>query len=134
MAKEQPDHASTNHLTRAAAGSSRTRPPSVTAIGWLFIVAGTVGVTYHAKEFRIPPSAEVLWVLLVRLLAIVCGLFVLRGANWARWLALAWVAYHVGLSALHSVSETAVHAALLAVVAFVLLRPRASAFFRAHQS
>jgi hypothetical protein len=39
-------------------------------------------------------------------------------------------AYHVILSAFHSVSETIAHAALFAVVAYVLLRPKASAYFR----
>ena len=36
-------------------------------------------------------------------LAIVCGVFLLRGHNWARWLALAWIAFHVVLSAFHAI-------------------------------
>ena len=115
-----------------ATQSKARRPLSVTVIGWLFVAAGIVGVVYHATELdrRSPFESDVVWVLLVRLLAIVAGVFMLRGANWARWLAIAWIAYHVILSAFHSVSETVAHAVLFAVIAYVLLRPGASAYFR----
>lgn len=108
------------------------RPLSVTVIGWLFVAAGVVGLAYHATELNAPGpfDSEVVWVLIVRLLAIVGGAFLLRGADWARWLLLAWIAYHVALSAFHSWSQTVVHAALLAGVAVVLLRPDAAAYFR----
>jgi uncharacterized membrane protein HdeD (DUF308 family) len=108
------------------------RPLSVTVIACLFVAAGIVGVAYHATELNVRGLFEndAVWVLLVRLLAIVAGFFMLRGANWARWLALAWIAFHVILSAFHSVSETVAHAVLFAVVAYVLLRPEAAAYFR----
>jgi hypothetical protein len=108
------------------------RPRSVTAIAFLFAAAGIVGVAYHATELDIrrPFEDDAGWVLLVRLLAIVAGVFMFRGANWARWLALAWLAFHVVLSAWHSVSETIAHAVLLAVIAYVLFRPNAAAYFR----
>ena len=35
---------------------------------------------------------------LTELLAMVSGAFMLRGHNWARWLALAWIIFHVILS------------------------------------
>jgi hypothetical protein len=108
------------------------RPRSVTVIGWLFIAAGIVGLVYHASELKTsgPLDDEAVWVLLLRLLAVIGGAFVLRGADWARWLVLAWIAYHVVLSAFHSWSETAVHAVLLAGVTYLLLRPEAGAYFR----
>ena len=110
-----------------------TRPLSVTVIGYLFIIAGVVGAGYHAAELKADGPVEVglIWVLFVRLLAILFGVFMLRGRNWARWLLLAWIAYHVVLSAFHTVSELAVHGLLLVAVAFFLLHPRASAYFRA---
>lgn len=115
---------------------SNGRPRSVTVIGWLFVAAGIVGFVYHATELTTtgPVDSDVVWVLFVRLLAIVGGAFMLRGADWARWLVLAWIAYHVVLSAFHSWSETAVHAVLLAGVAVILLRPEASAYFRPTRS
>jgi hypothetical protein len=113
--------------------TERKRPRSVTVISWLFIATGIVGFAYHASELntRSPFESDAVLVLFVRLLAIVAGVFMLRGADWARWLALAWLGFHVILSALHSVSETLMHMALLAGAAYVLLRPKATAYFRA---
>ncbi len=73
------------------------RPLSVTLVGWLFIAAGIVGIAYHATEFNAsdPFGYDLLLALGVRILAIVGGAFALRGANWARWLLLVWLAYHV---------------------------------------
>lgn len=108
------------------------RPRSVTLVSYLFIAAGLIGLGYHGLELsaRRPLQVDLVWVLFVRLLAVVGGLFVLRGDDWARWLLLAWLAYHVVLGALHSPSEAAAHAVLLAGVAYVLLRAPASAYFR----
>ena len=110
----------------------RKRPLSITVIGWLFVAAGAVGLAYHATEFRTtrPFQYDVLWVCLVRLLAILCGLLVLRGRNWARWGLLVWIAYHVILSAFHALSELVIHSVLFAVIAYFLFRPQASAYFR----
>ena len=109
------------------------RPLSVTVISWLFIAAGVVGVGYHATEFKThgPFQYELLWVCLVRLFAVLSGLFMLRGCNWARWLLLVWIAYHVILSGFHSLSELVIHGLLFAVVAYFLLRRQASVYFRA---
>lgn len=109
------------------------RPRSVTVIGCLFVAVGIVGFAYHAAELDTQSlfESDAILVLLVRLLAIVGGVFILRGADWARWLALVWLGYHVILSAFHSFPEALMHMALLAVIAYLLLRPEASAYFRA---
>ena len=110
----------------------KKRPISVTIIAWLFIAAGLVGLTYHLTEFDInsPSQFELVLVLILRVLVIVCGVFILRGSNWARWLLLVWIAYHLVLSAFHSTSELAMHSVLLAVVAYFLLRRESSVYFR----
>jgi hypothetical protein len=107
-------------------------PRSVTVISWIFIAAGVVGFAYHATEFKThgPFQYDLLWVCLVRLLAVLSGLFMLRGRNWARWLLLAWTAFHVILSAFHSLFELVVHGLLFAVVAYFLLCRQASVYFR----
>src|SRR5438874_1338460 len=107
------------------------RPRSVTVIGWLFIATGVVGLAYHATEFKPqnPFPSNLLWVGFVRLLAVVGGAFVLRGSAAARWLVLAWLGYHVALSAFHSLSEVVFHALLLAVISWLLFRPAPSAYF-----
>lgn len=104
------------------------RPLSVTILAWLFIAVGVVSFIYgfplhgvHADDFL----AES-----VRLSGIVAGLFILRGENWARWLALSWIAFHAGLSAFHSLRETAIHTLFCIVFAIILFRPNATQYFR----
>ena len=64
------------------------------------------------------------------MVAVIAGIFMFRGRNWARWLWLSWVAFHVAISFLNKLSEVMVHAAMLAVFAFLLFRPAASAYFQ----
>jgi hypothetical protein len=107
------------------------RPLSVTIIGYLFIAAGTIGVIYHARELKeIFKQQEVIWTLTVRLLAIIGGVFMLRGANWARWLSVLWIAYHVVLSFFHPAGELAMHAILMIIIVIALFNKKANAYFR----
>ena len=109
------------------------RPLSITIVGWIFIAVGIVGLIYHSTH---PNEEYILWILVVRFLALVCGVCMLFRQNWARWLAAAWLAYHVYLSlndylSLHDkVSSLIVHALLLVVIAFFLFRPSSTAYFR----
>jgi hypothetical protein len=68
----------------------RNAPLSITIIGCLFVVAGAVGLVYHATEFKAggPLQYDAVWVCLLRLVAIICGAFMLRGNNLARSLLL----------------------------------------------
>jgi hypothetical protein len=105
----------------------KSRPLAVTIIGWMFIVSGGVGLTYHLLPQHIGEQhsiGELVWVSLVRLAAVLGGGFMLYGFNWARWLLVAWIAYHVVLSAFHSVAEVAVHGVLFGVVVFFLFGPK----------
>lgn len=110
----------------------RKRPLWVTATGLLFIAAGIFGFVHHAAEFDFgaPDRYEQVWILALRLLAIVGGVFVLRGASWARWTLILWVAYHVGISFGHSTWSVVIHALLLVMVTWALLTPISSAYFR----
>lgn len=103
----------------------KNQPLAVIIIGFVMLAAGLVGVLYHATELRTNEAIryDVLWVLLVRALAIVAGVFLLLGKYWARWLTLAWMAFHVVVSMFHSVTEVLLHAAFLIVLAYFLLRP-----------
>lgn len=106
------------------------RPLPVTLIGFLFIAVGLVGVVYHASELTtLFTESDAGWVLLLRVLAIVGGLFVLRGANWARWLVLGWITFHVVVSVSHSPAELAMHAVLMVVVAVALFYRQANIYF-----
>jgi hypothetical protein len=107
------------------------RPLFVTLISCLFIVAGAMGIVYHASELKdIVTNPEVIWVLVVRLAAIVGGVFALRGANWARWLLLAWIAYHVIISFFHTSAELIMHTAIMIITIVALFHPKANVYFR----
>src|SRR5882672_2264838 len=108
------------------------RPLPVTVFGCLFILAGTVGLIYHLRER--PLERDYLLIFAIRLLAVVGGVFLLLGHNWARWLLLAWLAFHVVVSAFHSLSESIAHVVLLIIVGYVLLRPPASKYFQSAPS
>ena len=56
-------------------------------------------------------------------LAVVGGVYLLLGRGWARWLVLAWMAFHVVVSWFDGVGKFAVHLAMLLVIGYVLLRP-----------
>ena len=106
------------------------RPDLVTAIGFVFIAVGAIEIAYHLIGFRHPFQNDVLWVCLVNLIAVVSGIYILRGSSWARWLTLAWIAYHVILSSFHSFGKLAVHGILFAVFAYFLFRPNVTKYFR----
>ena len=110
----------------------KKRPLSITIISWLFLATGAIGLAYHGTEFKAqrPFENDAVWVCLVRLLAILCGAFMLRGSNWARWLLVVWMGYHIVLSALHSPLQLFVHSLLFAVILYLLFRPQATAYFR----
>jgi hypothetical protein len=108
------------------------RPLSVTIIGCVYILVGAIGFTYHFPELMAPNSlrSDTIWVEVVRLAAIVFGAFMLRGNNWARWLALGWIGFHVILSAFHTIAQFAIHVVFFAILAYFLFRTAASRYFR----
>jgi hypothetical protein len=107
------------------------RPVAVTIIAWIYIVMNIVGFVYHAREFTLHPFASgIVAIELVRVLGFVAGVWMLRGANWARWLALAWMAFHVGISYLNGWDKVVTHAVFLVVIGFFLLRTSANEFFQ----
>jgi hypothetical protein len=108
------------------------RPLSVIVIACLYLATGAVGFAFHFSAFKLgrPVQYDILWASLVALVAIICGVYMLRGSNWARWLALAWIVFHVVLSMFHSPFELVVHSLLCAAVAYFLFCPRANRYFR----
>ncbi|MBZ5533485.1 MAG: hypothetical protein LAO20_18810 [Acidobacteriia bacterium] len=108
------------------------RPLPVTIIACIYIAAGVVGLIYHLPDFKAQHlfQHDMVGIALLRLLAILAGVFVLRGHNWARWLAIAWIACHVAIGALHSTQQFFMHLLLLAVFAYFLFRPAATEYFR----
>jgi uncharacterized membrane protein HdeD (DUF308 family) len=107
------------------------RPFQVTMLGWLFIAVGILSTAYHLLKGSL--DRWILPILLVGAIAIAAGVFLLRGARWARWLVLAWLAFHVVVSAFNSLSNAMAHLVLLLVVGYVLLGSPTSNYFQSSQ-
>lgn len=108
------------------------RPLPVLIVAILFIIAGLSGFFYHIKDFLASDEklVEIVLVQLLRLLAVVAGILLLRANNAGRWLAIAWLLVHVAISALNSVGEMFAHVGLLIVVAVLLFLPISSGYFK----
>ena len=108
------------------------RPLPVTIVAWVYIAMGVIGFVYHLPDLHANNALQFdgIGIELVRLLAVVAGAFMLRGRNWARWLAVAWIAFHVVVGALHSFQQAAIHTLFCAVIAFFLFRPASARYFR----
>ncbi|MBV8811190.1 MAG: hypothetical protein JO033_21185, partial [Acidobacteriaceae bacterium] len=108
-------------------------PLSVILIGCLYVVVGVIALAFHLAEFKPqhPFQYDIVWIVLTELTAILSGIYLLRGSNWARWLAIAWMAFHVVLSIFHPWSELLVHTLLFIAIAYFLFRPQANRYFRA---
>jgi len=120
------------------------RPRSVTVISLIFIVLGVVMlislVSKGADWFHQGADKNSVYYVLTYLrtwagpiLAILCGVSMLRGLNWGRWLLILWC----GNNILNSVLSThrgqllvSLSTLLLFAIVFLLLfRPAANAFF-----
>ena len=65
-----------------------------------------------------------------RALAIVGGVSLLRGRNWARWLLVGWMMLHVVLSLFHSPGEAAAHSAIFAPIIYLMFRRTVAQYFK----
>ena len=108
--------------------SSSNRPVTVLVVACLFMAIGAVGVVRHFPGLK-PWHQDDVWIELTELLAIVAGAFLLRGCSWARWLAVAWLAFHVAIS-FPQLQKVTVHAIICALIAWILFRPAAGRYFR----
>lgn len=114
---------------------TKIRPWRITFIAWLFVIAGLADIGFNLRGLTQQPfHYDSLWPIGLGIVAIVCGFLLLRGKNWSRWLAVAWLAFHVVVASLGSMGKFAVHGLLLAVIAYFLFNQEAAAFFRPAQT
>jgi hypothetical protein len=108
------------------------RPFCTTFLGWLLIVVGLAALCYHlvkgGLDFWTIPMA------LFEITGIAAGIFLLKGRNWARWLVLGWLAFHVVGKGLDSLSLALPHLVLLIAVGYVLYTPPDSRYFQSAPS
>ena len=104
------------------------RPPlSILVLSCLYTAIGTVGFAYHFPR-PLTFHYEDVWIEGTELLAVAAGVFMLRGHNWARWLALAWIAFHVAIS-FPVIRQITIHSLFLAVIVWLLFQSRAGQYF-----
>jgi hypothetical protein len=97
------------------------RPISITIISWLFIAVGVISIgadllpliginiSTGPSDFQTLGFFELSLMIFVRLLALVCGVFMLYGFNWARWLLIAWMGFHIVISIMDSPVKLIIH-------------------------
>jgi hypothetical protein len=105
------------------------RPLSITLLAGVYILVGVGGFVSHFRE-AIPLNRDGALIELTELLALLAGVFLLRGHNWARWLAFAWMGFHVIVSAFVPLLPFLMHCLMFAAIAWLLLRPPARRYFR----
>jgi hypothetical protein len=113
--------------------AARPRIRSVLVVGVLFLILGALDLWRGlAPLFASAPhwhmAADDVEVLAIGIAAIVGGIYMLRGANWARWLLAVWMALHVAIS-IGKPTALIAHLVIFGFVAWLLFRPGASEFF-----
>jgi hypothetical protein len=107
------------------------RPLPVTLISFTFIIAGISGIVYHGTELKnIFADPNVTWVFVVRLAAVAGGVYALRGNNWARWLLVSWIAYHIFLSFYHTMPQVAIHVLFALLTVLALFNKKSNSYFK----
>ena len=107
--------------------NSARSPVAVLLLSCLYIAVGAIGFVVNFPKLMALQNDSV-WIELTELLALIAGAFMLRGHNWARWLALVWMAFHVAIS-FPVVRQMAIHSAIFAGIAWVLFRSDARRYF-----
>lgn len=107
----------------------KRRPFAVTVLSWLFIAVGVAALVIHMRASMRSFQMEDLGIAAVELVGIVAGVFMLRGHNWARWVAVAWMVFHVWVGYLNGPQQVLVHAIIFAGITFLLFRADARTWF-----
>jgi hypothetical protein len=107
------------------------RPIAITVLSLLFIAVGVAEAVVHANTSLHSFHREDILIVSLELLAVVAGVFMLRGENWARWLTVVWMAFHVVVGYLNGPQQVLVHAIIFAGITFLLFRADARVWFSA---
>lgn len=107
------------------------RPIVVTILAFLLMLTGAAGLVGDSTHFKSLPAHfyETMGIAALHGIAIVAGAFLLRGHNWARWLAIAWITFHLGISLWHSAEELLIHFIVFALFLWALFRGKSGKYF-----
>ncbi len=107
--------------------NAKKRPITVVSVACLYVMVGSFG---FIRNLRAIGHADIYWIELTEVLAVVAGVFMLRGLNWAHWLALVWMAFDLALS-LTTPHSLVIHSLIFVLIAWLLLRSDAREYFHA---
>ncbi|MDX2119805.1 MAG: hypothetical protein SF070_01960 [Gemmatimonadota bacterium] len=119
------------------------RPRSITLVAWIFIVVGAAGIlkdlwplltadaAQHLARLKADGLADLGPAWTTRLLGVVGGVGLLHHRTWARWLLVAWMAFHLGISVMHSLIEVVMHAVIFAPLVYLMFRRSGAPYFQA---
>jgi hypothetical protein len=67
-------------------------PIPIIALAFLYAATGIIGFIKNLHAFG---GSDFWWIEATEIVAVVAGIYMFFGKAWARWLALAWMAFHV---------------------------------------
>ena len=111
----------------------KNRPRSIIVISFLFILLGILTLI-HAAWGLVNANQRLIdlehhWMIyLSGLAAIVGGVFLFKGHNWARWLLVLWMAFHIVVGALNGLVPLVTHLVIFSVIFFFLFRRPVSVY------
>ena len=121
------------------------RPRSITLVAWIFILAGIVGLgadlwplltadaARQLVKLRADSMSDLALAWGTRALAMVGGVGLLHGRNWARWLLVGWMMLYVVLSLFHSPGEAAAHGVIFAPLTYLMFRKNVAPYFKSRR-
>ena len=107
--------------------NANKRPLSVVLIACLYLLVGAGSFVLNLHAFGHP---DFYWIEITETIAVIAGVFMLLGQNWARWLALLWMAFHVAIG-FETPQKLVMHSLFFVLIAWVLFRQEARLYFRA---
>ena len=111
--------------------SIKKRPIGVIVVAVLLVLGGAAGLIgdFMNSHSLSGNYLESVWIAAVNVLGIAAAVFLFRGENWARWLAVAWMAFHVAISFLNAWRQAVMHGVILMLIVLVLFQREAREFF-----
>jgi hypothetical protein len=109
--------------------TEKKRPISVLVVAGMYIAVGAIGFVAHFPQLSAIHRDDVL-IELTELAALIAGVYLVQGQNWARWLSVAWIVFHVGISFQDGLRPVVIHSMLCIGIAWALFHSTANRYFR----
>ena len=110
------------------------RPPILVIVVSVLLIATGIGGSIQHRASILAAERDGLTLAMVEAAAITAGVFMLLGYGWARWLAMAWISFHVVISVFHPLEQLLVHVLVFAFFAFALFRRGSRDYFTARRA